>query len=91
MTYDSIAAWLVWVIPLIACLFVPVVAKKGDKIRNYYVIAIAVLTAALAFSLVPGVWSGNGQPQITRLIGFQASVTSTPEYTSTRCRCCLPV
>ena len=62
MALDEILAWLVWVLPLVASVFVPLVAKKGDKIRNYYVIAIAVVTAALAFSLVPGVWSGNGQP-----------------------------
>ena len=30
--------------------------------KKLYVIVIAVVTAALAFSLVPGVWSGNGQP-----------------------------
>jgi len=61
MTYDSIAAWLVWIIPLIACLFVPIIAKKGDKVRNYFVIAIAVVVAFLAFSMVPGVFFGNGQ------------------------------
>ena len=46
MTYDSIAAWLVWVIPLIACMFVPVVAKKSDKARNYFVVAIAAIVAS---------------------------------------------
>ena len=54
MTYDNIAAWLVWVIPLIACLFVPVIAKKGDKVRNYFVIAIAVVVAC--FGVFIGAW-----------------------------------
>ena len=51
---------LVWIFPLVACVFVPVIAKRGDKIRNYYVIAVAAVTAAFALSLVPGIWSGNG-------------------------------
>ena len=62
MVLEEISAWLVWILPLVASLFVPLVARKGDKIRNYYVIAIAIATAALALSLVPSVWSGNGQP-----------------------------
>jgi NADH-quinone oxidoreductase subunit L len=70
MTYDSIAAWLVWVIPLIACLFVPVVAKKGDKLRNYFVIAIAVVVAFLAFSLVPSVFFGNGQVEASSYVNW---------------------
>jgi len=70
MTFDSIAAWLVWVIPLIACLFVPVVAKKSDKARNYFVIAIAIIVAALAFSMVPGVYFGNGQVEASSSVSW---------------------
>ena len=70
MTYDSIAAWLVWIIPLIACLFVPVIAKKGDKVRNYFVIAIAVVVAFLAFSMVPGVFFGNGQVEPSSYVNW---------------------
>jgi NADH-quinone oxidoreductase subunit L len=70
MTYDSIAAWLVWIIPLIACLFVPIIAKKGDKVRNYFVIAIAVVVAFLAFSMVPGVFFGNGQVEPSSYVNW---------------------
>ena len=63
MTFDitEFSAWAVWVLPLIACLFVPVIAKKGDKIRNYFVIGIMSVVAGLAFSLVPGVWFESGK------------------------------
>ena len=61
MAFEDISAWLVWILPLVASVFVPLIAKKGDKIRNYFVIAVAVVTAALALSLVPGVFFGNGQ------------------------------
>ncbi len=62
MTFDvtEFSAWAVWVLPLIACLFVPVIAKKGDKIRNYFVIGVMAAVAGLAFSLIPAVWNGNG-------------------------------
>jgi proton-translocating NADH-quinone oxidoreductase chain L len=61
MAFEEISAWLVWVLPLIASLFVPLVAKLGDKIRNYYVIAVAAITTAFAFSLVPAVFFGSGE------------------------------
>ncbi len=81
VTFDIVSAWLVWVFPLIACMFVPLIAKKGDKIRNYFVIAVAAVTAAFAFSLVPGIFSGNGQPTestIPWIAGISAGVYIDP-------------
>src|SRR5208283_1112096 len=81
VTLDIISAWLVWIFPLVACMFVPLIAKKGDKIRNYYVIAVAAVTAAFAFSLVPGVFFGNGQPTestIPWIAGISAGVYIDP-------------
>jgi len=74
MILEEFSAWFVWVLPLIASLFVPVIGKYSDKARNYFVVAVAAVTAVLALSLVPSVWSGNGSattytvtwiPQIT--------------------------
>ncbi|MGD0204627.1 MAG: NADH-quinone oxidoreductase subunit L [Candidatus Bathyarchaeia archaeon] len=81
MAFDVISAWLVWVFPLVACVFVPLIAKKGDKVRNYFVIAVAVVTAAFAFSLVPGIFFGNGQPTestIPWIAGISAGVYIDP-------------
>ncbi|HYA78454.1 MAG TPA: NADH-quinone oxidoreductase subunit L [Verrucomicrobiae bacterium] len=81
VAFDIISAWLVWIFPLVACGFVPLVAKRGDKIRNYYVIAVAAVTAALAFSLVPGIFFGNGQPTestIPWIAGISAGVYIDP-------------
>ena len=72
MSFDNISAWLVWILPLIASCFVPIVAKISDKARNYFVVAIAAVTAVLALSMVPGIFSGNGQPTgstITWILG----------------------
>ena len=61
MIFEEFIAWAVWVFPLISSLFVPVIAKYlGDKTRNWFVVAVAAITAGMAVSLVPGVWSGNG-------------------------------
>ena len=51
MVLEEVSAWLVWVLPLIASLFVPLIGKYSDKARNYFVVAIAAVTAALALSL----------------------------------------
>ncbi len=61
MSLENYSAWLVWVIPLISSLFVPVIGRYSEKIRNYFVVVVALVTAALALSLVPSVWSGNGE------------------------------
>ncbi len=60
MILEEFSAWFVWVLPLIASLFVPIIGKYSDKARNYFVVAIAAVTAVLALSLVPSVWNGNG-------------------------------
>ena len=81
MAFDNISAWLVWVLPLVASVFVPLIAKKGDKVRNYFVIAVAVVTAALALSMVPGVFFGNGQATgstIAWIAGINAGVYIDP-------------
>jgi NADH-quinone oxidoreductase subunit L len=77
MTFDisSFSAWAVWALPLIACCFIPLVAKIGDKIRNYFVIGIMAVTAGLAFSLIPTVWFGNGQP-ITYTIPWISNINA---------------
>jgi NADH-quinone oxidoreductase subunit L len=81
MFLDSYSSWLVWGLPLVSCLFVPIVAKYGDKARNYFVIAIAVLTAFFAFSLIPGIFSGSGQAtgmSVTWIAGINAGVFIDP-------------
>ena len=57
MILEEFSAWFVWVIPLIASCFVPVIGKYSEKARNYFVIAIAAVVGVLALTLVPGVWN----------------------------------
>ncbi len=81
MVIEEFSSWAVWLLPLIASLFVPVIAKRSEKARNYYVITIAAITAGLALSLVPGVWLGNGAAtdfSIPWISGINAGVYIDP-------------
>jgi NADH-quinone oxidoreductase subunit L len=77
MMPEEVSAWFVWVLPLIASLFVPIIGKYSAKARNYFVVAIAAVTAGLALSLVPSVWTGSGATTIFNvnwIPGLQAGV-----------------
>ena len=60
MAIEVISAWAVWIFPLLASLFVPIIGKYSEKARNGFVVVIAALTASLAASLIPAVWHGEG-------------------------------
>ena len=81
MLLEDVSSWLVWVLPLIASLFVPLIGKYSDKARNYFVVAIASVTAALALSLVPSVFFGDGQATgatVSWISGIDAGVYIDP-------------
>jgi NADH-quinone oxidoreductase subunit L len=81
MILEEFSAWFVWVIPLFASLVVPIIGKYSDRARNYFVVAIATVTAVLALSIVPSVWSGNGSPtqfNLTWIPGVDAGVYIDP-------------
>jgi len=67
---SDVSSWLVWILPLISSLFVPLIARLGAKARNYFVVIISLITAALAFSLIPAVYSGSA--------GFDSSAPWIP-------------
>jgi NADH-quinone oxidoreductase subunit L len=56
---SDISSWLVWILPLISSLFVPLIARFSGKARNGFVVIISLITAALAFSLIPDVYFGS--------------------------------
>ncbi len=51
--FSEISSWLVWLFPLMSCLFVPLVAKIGGKAKEYYAVLITAITLGLALTLVP--------------------------------------
>ena len=76
MIFEEIMAWAVWIFPLIACLFVPLIAKISEKARNWFVVAVAAITAGMAVSLVPSVWSGNGSVISTTPINWIPGISA---------------
>lgn len=43
-------------------MFVPLIARLGEKARNYFVVTISLVTAALAFSLISDVYFSSAEP-----------------------------
>ena len=76
MILEEFSAWFVWVIPLFASLFVPLIGKYSDKARNYFVVAIAAVTAALALSMVPSIWNGTGQALTTGSVSWLPGISA---------------
>jgi len=52
------APWVVWVLPIVGSLGVPVVAALSDKVRNVFAVLIGFITAAFALSMIPDVYQG---------------------------------
>jgi NADH-quinone oxidoreductase subunit L len=57
--FSDFSSWLVWILPLVSSLFVPLIGRFSAKARNAFVIAIGAVTAFLAFTLMPAVSSGS--------------------------------
>lgn len=51
--------WLVWILPMISSLCVPLAAKFGSKARDCFVISTGIATLILATSMIPGIFSGD--------------------------------
>ncbi len=64
--FFDVSCWLVWILPLVSSIFVPLIARFSAKVRNYFVILVSTFTAFLAFSLVPEIASaGEGFINLT--------------------------
>jgi NADH-quinone oxidoreductase subunit L len=70
------AEWLVWLLPLIAVLFVPVVGLLGRKAQEWFATVIVFLAAVLAATLLPIAFAGGEQPSVAWLpvYGIQMQV-----------------
>jgi NADH-quinone oxidoreductase subunit L len=50
------APWLVWTIPIVSSLVIPLVAKLGGKARDYFAVLVSLVTTVFALSMVPDVY-----------------------------------
>ena len=59
VTLLEVTPWLIWAIPMAGAVATPLVAATGEKTRNYFAVAISLLSALIAASLLPGALSGT--------------------------------
>jgi NADH-quinone oxidoreductase subunit L len=72
---SDISSWLVWILPLISSVLVVPIARLSAKARNYFVVLVSLITAVLAFSLVPDVLGASG-PLGSPIAWISASITA---------------
>jgi NADH-quinone oxidoreductase subunit L len=80
---SDVSSWLVWLLPLVSSLFVPLIARISEKLRNYFAVLVSLITAIMAFSLVPDVIFSTGETVTTstswiQSIGINAGVLLDP-------------
>jgi len=54
-----LAPWLVWIIPLVSSLFIPVMSRISDKVRDYFAVVSIFVTFLFAASIIPDVYFGS--------------------------------
>ena len=50
------APWLVWLVPTLSSLLVPLVARLGRRAREYFAVLVCLAATIFAFSMVPDVY-----------------------------------
>jgi NADH-quinone oxidoreductase subunit L len=72
---SDISSWLVWLLPLISSIFILPVARLSSKARNFFVVSVSLITAVLAFSLVPDVL-GSSAPLGSPVAWISSAITA---------------
>ena len=64
--------WLCWILPIIGALLMPLIAKLGDKVRDYAAVVFAFSSVVAAGSMLPALFGGHapGDIQIVTWINF---------------------
>lgn len=71
--------WAVWSLPVIGGLLAPILAKMGDRIRDWGSVTFALISALLATSMLS--WALSGQTvhdQVGWFMGLKAGVLADP-------------
>jgi NADH-quinone oxidoreductase subunit L len=72
---SDISSWLVWILPLVSSVFVLPIARLSEKARNFFVVLVSLITAILAFSLVPDVL-GSSAPLGSPVAWLSSTITA---------------
>jgi NADH-quinone oxidoreductase subunit L len=58
--------WLVWIIPILSSLLVPLIDRFSGKARNYYAVLVSLVTTIFALSMIPDIYFGTlSSPELT--------------------------
>jgi NADH-quinone oxidoreductase subunit L len=72
---SNISSWLVWILPLVSSILVVPIARLSDKARNFFVVLVSLVTAILAFSMVPDVLKASA-PLGSPVAWLSSSITA---------------
>lgn len=75
--------WLVWIIPILSSLLVPLIERFSGKARNYYAVIVSLVTTIFALSMIPDIYFGTlNSPESTVAwipsLGISAGVRVDP-------------
>ena len=73
--FSPIIPWLVWIIPLIGAMLIPLIAKIGNNIRNISAVLFSFISALLAGLMLLGVFSGWSSDKFR--VGFEYNTLET--------------
>jgi len=51
--------WLVWIVPILSSLLVPLIERFSGKARNYYAVIVSLVTTVFALSMIPDIYFGT--------------------------------
>ena len=74
-------AWLIWILPFVAALIIPGIARGSTKTTGYVAVAFALASALFAASLLPGALEANeihDQTSWISALGLKAGVLADP-------------
>jgi NADH-quinone oxidoreductase subunit L len=75
--------WLVWIIPSLSSLLVPLIERFSKRARNYYAVLVSFVTTVFALSMIPDIYFGTlSSPESTVTwipsLGISAGVRVDP-------------
>ncbi|MEM3162077.1 MAG: NADH-quinone oxidoreductase subunit L [Candidatus Bathyarchaeia archaeon] len=50
------APWLVWLLPIVSSLLVPLISRLSKRARDYFAVAVSLAALIFAFSMIPDVY-----------------------------------
>ncbi|MBM2851762.1 MAG: NADH-ubiquinone oxidoreductase [Candidatus Nitrosotenuis sp.] len=79
--FGATSAWMVWILPFVAALIVPAVGKVSKRATGWVAVALALVSALFAATMIPGALESHeihDQVNWISSIGIKAGVLADP-------------